>query len=125
MGMRVCSSPGCPVIHAGQGRCPDCRAKADKTRRPDGNPYSTAGHLAFREAVLARNPRCVCPGDCERHKGWCGAVATVADHYPIERRDLVSAGLDPNDPSAGRGVCKGCHDAKTARTAPGGWADRA
>ena len=116
MGYRVCSQPGCPRLHEGTGRCPSCRADADKARRPDGNPYRTSGHHAFREAVLARDPFCVL---CRRE------YATVADHYPLERRDLVSAGLDPNDPVRGRGLCKGCHDRHTAATSPGGWNDRA
>ncbi|WP_284294541.1 hypothetical protein [Luteimicrobium album] len=50
------------------------------------------------------------------------ARATVADHYPTERRDLVDMGLDPDDPARGRGLCKPCHDKKTARTMPGGFA---
>lgn len=121
MGYRVCSRPGCPKLHQGSGRCPDCRAQADRDRRPHGNPYSSRGHRAFREAVLARNPRCVCPGDCGTHTGWCGTPATVADHFPLERVELIEAGLDPNDPAHGRGVCRPCHDRKTARTRPGGW----
>lgn len=119
MGYRVCSTHGCPTLHEGTGKCDGCRAKADKQRRPDGNPYTTPGHKAFRETVLARNPRCVCPGDCGHHTGWCGKPSTVADHYPTERVDLITQGKNPNDPRYGRGVCKPCHDAKTARTASG------
>lgn len=64
-------------------------------------------------AVLARDPLCVI----------CGIrISTVADHHPLERRELVARGLDPNDPERGRGLCSGCHNAKTARTSPGGWA---
>lgn len=121
MAWHVCSTPGCGKLHEGTGRCDDCRAKADRARRPDGNPYSTRGHFAFREAVLARHPRCMCRGQCGRHANLCGAVSTVADHDPIERVDLVAAGLDPNDPARGVGKCKPCHDAKTARTKPAGF----
>lgn len=120
---RVCSTPGCPTLHEDTGRCTTCAAKADKARRPDGNPYRTRGHLRFRELVLARNPRCVCPGDCGRHTSVCGGLATVADHWPTERRDLVSAGLDPDDPARGRGLCVACHNGRTARSTPGGWND--
>jgi 5-methylcytosine-specific restriction protein A len=116
MAWRVCTRPGCGTLHEGTGRCPGCRRAADKARRPQGNPYTTRGHLAFREAVLARHPRCVCTGECGHHDGYCGQPSTVADHHPIERVDLIAQGLDPNDPSRGRGVCKHCHDAKTART---------
>ena len=101
--------------------CDGCRARADRDRRPEGNPYSTRGHRRFRELVLARNPRCVCSGECGRHTGWCGKRSTVADHHPLERVDLVAMGVDPDDPARGRGVCTGCHNRKTARTKPAGW----
>lgn len=122
MGYRVCSTPGCPTLHQGVGKCPDCKAKADKQRRPQGNPYRTPGHrLRFREGVLARNPRCVCTDTGHGHDGMCGQLATIADHYPIERVDLVTQGADPDDPKHGRGLCKTCHDKHTAATSPGGW----
>lgn len=107
MAWRVCSTPGCPTLHQGTGRCDTCRAEADRKRRPQGNPYATPGHRAFREAVLARDPICV---EC------LAARATVADHHPHERRDLIDMGKDPNDPTFGRGLCKACHDRKTGRT---------
>ncbi len=114
--------PRCPEPVPKPGLCPACRGDADRDRRPDGNPYSSRAHrVDFREAVLARQPRCVCTGDCGRHDHLCAAPSTVADHHPIERRDLVSQGLDPNDPDRGRGLCKPCHDGHTARSSPGGW----
>ena len=51
----------------------------------------------------------------------CGQVATVADHYPDDRRALVAKGLDPNDPDHGRGLCASCHSKETAKFQPGGW----
>jgi 5-methylcytosine-specific restriction enzyme A len=57
----------------------------------------------FRDPVLAKYPYCP-----------CGEPATVADHYPIDRRDLMKMRLDPNDPQYGRGLCKRCHDKYTA-----------
>lgn len=111
---KVCSGRGCAsLVPPGQSRCPACSAKADAARRPNGNPYSTAGHRSFRAAVLARDPICVI---CQQ------ALATVADHYPIERRDLVRRGMDPDEPDFGRGVCDPCHRTRTARDTPGGWA---
>lgn len=121
MSFRVCSTPGCPTIHEATGRCADCRRKAEQARRGGRNPYSSRGHQRFRSAVLARNPRCVCPGDCGDHRGWCGKRATVADHFPLERDELIAQGLNPNGAEHGRGVCASCHSKKTARTRPGGW----
>ena len=112
MTLRVCSTPGCPTLHTGRGQCPTCRTQADKARRPHGNPYGTKGHQAFRETVLTRDPICVL---CRT------AQSTIADHYPIERVDLIELGLNPNDPQRGRGLCKPCHDRHTARTKPAGW----
>ena len=109
---RRCSNPDCHELHQGTGQCPACTAQGDRGRRPQGNPYTTRGHRSFRRAVLDRDPICVV----------CGiAVATVADHYPVERRDLVAQGLDPNDPARGRGLCATCHARTTAQRTPGGW----
>ncbi|NDK31192.1 holin [Nesterenkonia sp. Hz 6-5] len=113
MAARVCSTPRCPNLTGinGEpqtgGRCGDCKARADRARRPDGNPYTTTGHHRFRDEVLARDPICT----------LCRAArSTVADHYPMERVDLIANALDPNDPSHGRGLCKLCHDKHTAKT---------
>ena len=116
MTMRVCSKPDCPNLHDGRGMCPSCRARADKIRRPHGNPYNTRGHQTFREAVLTRDPICVL---CRKTQ------STVADHYPLDRVDLIEQGLDPNDPKHGRGLCAGCHNRHTAHSKPAGWNDRA
>ena len=116
MTMRVCSKPGCPNLHDGRGQCPQCKATADKARRPHGNPYNTRGHQTFREAVLTRDPICVL---CRKTQ------STVADHYPLDRVDLIEQGLDPNDPKHGRGLCAGCHNRHTAHSKPAGWNDRA
>ena len=112
---RTCAR--CPtVIPNGERLCLPCltaqRAASDRARRPDGNPYATHGHHTFRTAVLARDPICVL---C--HRRW----STVADHHPISRRDIEAAGLNPDDPNHGRGLCKRCHDRETARNQPGGW----
>lgn len=122
MSLRVCTTPGCgALLPAGEVRCAACKRKLDRSRRADAkgkasNPYATKGHRSFRAAVLARDPRCVCVGECGQHVGMCGRPATVADHWPRERVELVSLGLNPNDPRCGRGLCARCHNAKTART---------
>lgn len=116
--MRVCSVPGCPTIYPREegSRCRGCRRDADRRRGNSAERgYSSAGHLAFRDAVLRRDPVCVL---CELRE------STVADHYPRSRRQLVALGLNPNDASFGRGLCLPCHSAETARHQPGGWADR-
>jgi 5-methylcytosine-specific restriction protein A len=112
--MRVCNVPGCPELYDGnQGRCPTHRRQADRARgtaRDRG--YNTPGHQTFRAVVLARDPICVI---CQ------AAFTTVADHYPRSRKELIELGLNPNNPDAGRGLCKPCHDSETAHNQSGGW----
>ncbi len=110
--VRVCSIAGCPEIYPrDQGsRCVKHRREADRARGDRG--YSSRGHRYFREQVLVRDPVCA----------LCNAAeATVADHYPHSRRELIDAGLNPNDPQYGRGLCVRCHNRETAQHQPGGW----
>lgn len=110
--LKVCARSSCPNLTV-SGRCSECRATADRARgTATQRGYNSGGHKAFRRAVLLRDPICA---ECQR------AVSTVADHHPVNRRDLQSAGLDPDDPRRGRGVCKPCHDRSTAVNQPGGW----
>ena len=82
MAKRVCSVAGCPQLTDG-GRCADHTRAADKARGTSKERgYATPGHRRFRRLVLKRDPTCV----------LCGQVATVADHWPLSRRDL-EAGL--------------------------------
>ena len=115
MALRICSTPGCPrKIPAGQTRCDDCKRTADKARgTATERGYTSRAHRkVFRPGVLAKHPICqVC------HV----APSTVADHHPLSRRDLEAAGLDPNDPQYGRGLCHDCHSRETAQHQPGGW----
>jgi 5-methylcytosine-specific restriction enzyme A len=124
MTKRVCSTADCPNLTDQAGRCPTCSAKADRARgTATERGYKGRGHRLFREAVLTRDPVCVCVAGCDWHIGAieCMRLANTADHYPLERWDLVARGLDPNDPSAGQGLCARCHAHKTATTY-GGWA---
>lgn len=66
--------------------------------------------------MLARDPNCVLCLQADRTE-----PATVADHYPRSRRELVERGLDPDDPQHGRGLCSSCHGRATAQHQPGGW----
>jgi 5-methylcytosine-specific restriction protein A len=112
-GWRVCSRPGCGEFTDQGGRCPDCRAAAEKKRgtaRQRG--YSREHEQRFRPGVLAVHPMCV----------LCGQRPSVhADHHPLSRRQLIERGLDPNDPRYGRGLCQPCHSRETAQHQPGGW----
>jgi 5-methylcytosine-specific restriction protein A len=114
--MKVCSKPGCPaVVPAGVGRCPPCAGEADRARgTASQRGYTSSGHRSFRRAVLRRDPVCVA---CR------AAPSTVADHYPASRRELVDAGLDPDNPARGRGLCASCHGRATAANPGqrGGW----
>jgi 5-methylcytosine-specific restriction protein A len=113
--LKVCPTNGCGTLTNG-GRCGSCTAAADRLRGTAAERgYASRGHQHFRRVVLRRDPICVL---CDLH------ASTVADHYPTSRRDLLAAGLNPNDPSRGRGLCKHCHDTETARHQPGGWASR-
>jgi 5-methylcytosine-specific restriction enzyme A len=109
---KVCSRPGCPNLTQA-GRCGDCRAQAERDRgSPTDRGYGHDHRTRFRLAVLARDPVCVlCHQQPSRH----------ADHHPIDRRNLVAQGLDPNDPGRGRGLCGNCHSRATAANQPGGW----
>jgi 5-methylcytosine-specific restriction protein A len=62
--------------------------------------------------VLNRDPICVL---CELRQ------STVADHYPLSRKELLEQGMNPNDPNRGRGLCVTCHNRETAVNQPGGW----
>ena len=117
MGVRVCNVSGCPKIYEGTAsKCELHRKSADKRRgTATERGYTGRGHRSFRNEVLERDEICVL---CH------AAAANVADHYPISRRDLVDAGMDPDDPNAGRGLCHRCHSIETAVNQPGGWADR-
>lgn len=122
--LTVCPTAGCPNTTTG-GRCPACKARADRVRgTATQRGYTGRGHRFFRRAVLRRDPLCVCTNTSHGHGTQCGQPATDADHHPVSRRDLVAAGLNPNDPARGRGLCGPCHSAETAAHQPGGWHQR-
>ena len=109
---KPCSAPGCPQL-VRTGRCDEHQRKAEELRGSSADRgYASSGHLTFREAVLARDPICVC---CMRRP------STEADHHPVSRKGLITLGLNPDDPKRGRGLCKSCHSSETAKNQPGGW----
>lgn len=111
--LTICTTPGCPE-YTDSGRCDGCRTEAEQRRgsaRQRG--YGGRAWSRSRRAVLQRDPLCVL---------GCGRPATVADHWPVSRRDLVAQGVaDPDAPHRMRGVCVPCHSSETAREQPGGW----
>ena len=113
--MRVCSVHGCATIYSATegSRCQRHRAEADRRRGTSSERgYSSRGHRAFRTAVIQRDLICQ----------LCGLEpATVADHHPRSRKELIELGLDPNDPQYGRGLGHVCHSKETAQNQPGGW----
>ena len=109
----VCSTPGCGALSNG-GRCSTCRADADRQRgTAKQRGYGGRAWHRARAVVLKRDAWCML---CHTHR------ATVADHHPVSRRDLVLMHVaDVDAPTRLRGLCKRCHDRHTAREAPGGW----
>ena len=104
-----CSRPGCEHSKP----CPKHSRQSDQQRGSAAQRgYGQMHRDRFRRGVLDRDPVCrVCYGQ----------PATVADHYPKSRRQLVAEGLDPNSPEYGRGLCASCHSRETAQHQPGGW----
>lgn len=110
---RICNVDGCPAKAGTGGRCTEHQQQANRRHWHRTRAYSSTGHRArFRPAVLKRDPICV----------LCNAApSVVADHHPLSRAELVEAGLDPDDPRFGRGLCVPCHNQQTAERQPGGW----
>ena len=120
--LRTCTVPGCPVL-VPSGRC-DAHERAAAQRRGSAasRGYGHRHRVRFREAVLARDPVCTCTDPHRWHGvGGCAAFATVADHHPLDRAELVRRRLDPDHPRYGRGLCTRCHNAATARNQSAGW----
>lgn len=121
---KPCPTPGCGELTPG-GRCPTCAQAADKARgTPTERGYTGPHRSRFRRGVLAAHPICTCPGPHHAHPDVpCRHPSTVADHHPLSRRQLVTRGLDPDDPAHGRGLCASCHGWSTQSAADqrGGW----
>lgn len=121
--LKICSTNGCPNTTT-SGRCDSCRAAAEQRRGTSTDRgYGHRHRRRFRRGVLQRDPFCTCTDEQHQHHlgRRCITVSTVADHHPLDRRQLVERGLDPDDPQYGRGLCEPCHNAHTAQAQPGGW----
>lgn len=94
------------------GLCRKHYGQADRARGTSAERgYGSDAHkYGFRENVLLKaRYRCEWPAGCT-------ARATVADHFPRTRKELVVDGDNPDDPRFGRGLCKSHHDSHTAST---------
>lgn len=116
--LKPCPTPGCPALIPTKDRaCKECLKRIRHTT--DRTPYKSIAHRRARAKLLALHPYCQCEG-CKAHKGLCTQKATIADHYPLERFELIAEGKDPNALCYMRALCKKCHDIKTASTRPAG-----
>lgn len=106
-----CTHPTCTALTDG-GRCDEHKAQAEQHRGNFRQRGYGNGHKRFRRAVISRDVICrICHA----------ALATVADHYPLGRNQLIAKGLDADDPQYGRGLCKPCDSTQTAQRQPGGF----
>lgn len=107
---KPCGSPGCPVLVTGAARCAvheSARRKASDARRGTSaqRGYGARWQRA-RIVYLRANPLCV------EHQARGKLVdATVVDHIIPHRGDTDLMW----DESNWQGLCKPCHDSKTAR----------
>lgn len=109
--LRVCSRPGCPNLTPG-GPCATHRREADQARGSSSQRGYDSRWARRRADYLRDHPAC----------RLCPARATVADHHPVSRRDLVAQGVtDPDADHRLRPLCASCHSRETATHQPGGW----
>lgn len=106
--MRVCAEPGCPAL-TNATRCDKHRKQKRRTedaRRPNARARGYDKHWQQRRADFLRAfPVCI----------DCGAPATVADHSPRTRTELIAAGVpDPDAFGFLEPRCAPCHNRKTA-----------
>ena len=98
-----CGREGCET--RGTGRyCPAHKSGWNSGSAPR---TSTAGHKAWRTAVLARDK-----GACQIRGPRCTGRATIADHIVN-----MAAGGAEYDVDNGQAVCATCHKVKTQREA--------
>lgn len=114
--LTACTVPGCGELVTA-GRCDGCKTVAERDRGSSASRgYGKKHRAKFRRAVLERDICCVL---CRERDEW--VLATVADHWPLSRRELTKRGMDADDPDHGRGLCHGCHSKATAENQPGGF----
>ncbi|EFL01599.1 HNH endonuclease [Streptomyces sp. SPB78] len=108
---KPCSVPGCPELVT-TGRCPAHEREAEERRGSSSERGYDTRWQRRRAAYLYHHPWCV----------LCGQPATVADHFPLSRKQLVARGdPDPDTDKHLRPLDRACHARETARHQPGGW----
>lgn len=112
---RPCPRPGCPnnhdcADHSRKQQAKEWKRQHDISRADDPfrKLYKTAAWARTRKAVLERDPLCRLARKCTERFGTAIASAVVDHIKPV--RD----GGDPFDMSNLQGLCKACHDYKTA-----------
>lgn len=113
--LRPCNTPGCPG-RATSGRCPACRAARQHNPRLKAETAAQRGYgpvwQTRRLAYLQQHPLCA----------LCRRLASIPDHYPRSRRQLLAAAVaDPDADEYLRPLCDACHRRETGRRQPGGW----
>lgn len=110
MKVGVCTDPDCGAIVSGGGRCETHRLEARRAadrRRPNAAARGYDATWAKRRAEFLRWFS-VCVD--------CGEPATVADHDPVSRAELVRRGVpDPDAWGYLRPRCERCHNRRTVR----------
>jgi hypothetical protein len=107
-----CTTPGCPGRTITGGRCARCLARVPPRPSAAERGYGATWRYVTRPEFLARHPTCA----------LCSQPATVPDHYPRSRRQLVRAGVpDPDAERFLRPLCDEHHRVETARRQPGLW----
>lgn len=102
-----CPAPACAELTDG-GRCAKHRREREHERGSAAQRGYGARHRQWREAVLATDPLCVM---CLREHRIRASV--IADHIvPLPRPNWWDGDWSIEN---GQGLCKSCHDERTAR----------
>lgn len=101
----ACHRCGTPTDEL-DGLCDECRGVLRPTERPYDDPLWRRRSAAF----LRAHPWCAL---CEEL--GLSVKATVADHWPMSRKELVAAGeSDPDQTKYLRPLCRGHHNARAS-----------
>lgn len=119
-----CTTPTCRGrvdTTSKSGKCDRCKAAARRdTDRARGTATQRGYGNRWRQAArdyFASHPYC-----CLCEAEGVATPATVRDHHPASRKELLAKGVpDPDQWQYLRPLCRPCHSKETARHQPGGW----